>query len=128
VAAEAEPSPAAQGATAEVPSSATGEEAQQLDPELACDGDAELRFARAAERHLERANAAHALALLDAFGRRCPSGHWSELTWTVRLGSLCALGRAREASQLVAWHREEYPRDTARLRERTQRWCASPAE
>lgn len=124
-----EPKPTEPGAPlaeASPPEPTTKEEAQQLDPQLSCDGDAELRFAQAAERHLGAANPAHALDLLDTFGRRCPSGRWSELTWTVRLGSLCALGRGREASQLLAWHREEHPQRSAALVARTTRWC-SPA-
>jgi hypothetical protein len=99
------------------------DEAQDIDPELVCDVDAEGRFAVAAQAHLAAGRAPRALELLEAFTRRCPSGRWSQHTWAVRLGALCALGRAREAEQLRAWHREEYPAEAERLQRATATWC-----
>lgn len=121
-----EPAPTEAEALPQEPAPQTvAEEAQHIDPELVCDVDAEGRFADAAEHHLHAGRAARALELLEAFPRRCPSGRWSQRTWAARLGALCALGRDAEATQLRAWHREEYPASTEALLRAAAPWCAS---
>jgi hypothetical protein len=74
-----------------------------------CDAAMELQTARAARRLLLEQRAEHALFLLSAYQRYCPSGKWSDEAWRVRLSSLCALGRNREAASLFEWFAAEYP-------------------
>lgn len=75
----------------------------------ACDTATEMRAALGARRLLTDDRAEHALWLLGAYQRRCPSGRWSDEAWRVRLSSLCKLNRNSEAASLLEWVTTEYP-------------------
>lgn len=80
-----------------------------------CDARTELRIANAAGTLLSRAHPSDAIAILNTYQRRCPSGHWSDLAWRVRLESLCALHKNAEAVSLMQWFSAEYPARRAAL-------------
>lgn len=58
-----------------------------------CERSTELLFLDAAEADLNRDQPVAALAWLDSYYKRCPSGAWDARAWLIRTGSLCALGR-----------------------------------
>ncbi|MFT3711214.1 MAG: hypothetical protein QM817_26590 [Archangium sp.] len=95
------------------PESATTESAFELVVEAhfpSCDASTELRTALAARRLLRETRAEHALFLIGAYQKHCPSGQWSDEAWRVRLSSLCSLGRNTEAASLWEWFASEYPK------------------
>jgi nicotinate-nucleotide--dimethylbenzimidazole phosphoribosyltransferase len=94
------------------PQSATTEEGFELVVEAhfpSCDAATEMRTAQAARRLLVESRAEHALFLIGAYQKHCPSGQWSDEAWRVRLSSLCFLGRDTEAASLFEWFASEYP-------------------
>ncbi|MBL8913062.1 MAG: hypothetical protein JNM17_20370 [Archangium sp.] len=102
------PTPAA----APTPQSATTEAGFELVVEAhfpSCDSATELRTALAARKLLVDQRAEHALFLIGAYQKHCPSGQWSDEAWRVRLSSLCAIGRDTEAASLFEWFATEYP-------------------
>jgi hypothetical protein len=80
-----------------------------------CDAATEARAAAGARRLLRDERPEHALWLLSAYQRRCPSGRWSDEAWRVRLSSLCLLDRNTEAASLLEWVSSEYPHRRAAI-------------
>lgn len=104
------PPPAAPDVEAEPPPAT--EETYALDVETnfpLCDGPTETRTAAKARQLLVAHRPLESVWLLGAYQRQCPSGHWSDEAWTVRLISLCQLDRYSEAGGLLEWFYTEYP-------------------
>lgn len=74
-----------------------------------CDVGTEMRSALSARQLLNADRAEEAVWLLGAYQRRCPSGHWSNEAWAVRMAGLCKLGRHAEVKGLLQWFSTEYP-------------------
>lgn len=106
------PSTPALPAAPPTPQSATTEEGFELVVEAHfpdCIPATEIRTAQAARKLLVEQRPEHALFLIGAYQKHCPSGQWSDEAWRVRLSSLCTLGRSTEASSLFEWFATEYP-------------------
>lgn len=86
-----------------------------------CERSTELLFLDAAEADLNRDQPVAALAWLDSYYKRCPSGAWDARAWLIRTGSLCALGRTAEAATLIEWYAAEHS-DSSVLG-RAEQWC-----
>jgi hypothetical protein len=80
-----------------------------------CDAATEAKVAGGARKLLTEQRAEHALWLLSAYQRHCPSGRWSDEAWRVRLSSLCLIGRNTEAASLLEWLTTEYPQRRASI-------------
>ncbi|MFO0600740.1 MAG: hypothetical protein U0228_35855 [Myxococcaceae bacterium] len=89
-----------------------------------CDPPTEGKTARAARKLLMDGRAEHALFLLGAYQKQCPSGHWSDEAWRVRLSSLCRLDRDSEAAGLFDWFVTEYPSRRAAIETELRATCS----
>lgn len=88
-----------------------------------CDEGTELRSALSARQLLNADRAEEAVWLLGAYQRRCPSGHWSNEAWAVRMAGLCKLGRHAEVKGLLQWFSTEYPARRAAVLSDLQSSC-----
>ncbi len=95
----------------------------EINEPTSCDAKEVSRSSQQARQLLREHRPAEAVALLETYQRRCPSGLWETEAWAVRLASLCQLGRNAEVVGLLVWFRTEYPAQIKQLMAELQEPC-----